>query len=133
MRAVTIFAAVSLLSACAPRWPSGSYADLASDQDALAIAPAISDFIANNANGQPVLLAPDAPTQGVLAIAVMRGLDLAGVRTDPGGQPASYVVAPLGSGEILRVTAGGKVGSRFYTRTSDGRLQPGGPMMVAQR
>lgn len=116
-----------LLAACAGSWPAQSYVSMPADRDALVLAPAVSDCIAEIV---PPTSAVALPARTSAIGEVLTGdLRRNGLSTRSDGIPVRYVVAPIGADAFIRVTAEHRGCSQFFFRASD-VLHAGGPQMV---
>lgn len=127
MRPVILIAPL-LLAACAGSWPAGSYVQMGADTDAMVLAPAVSDCLAE--------VVPPKSTVSVttksddLSSVLPDQLVRNGLTIRPDGVPVSYVVAPADPGEFIRVSAPHGICSQYFARVS-GTLRSAGPLMVA--
>jgi len=121
-----------LLAACSGgSWPSGSYVQSISPDDAKVLAPAVADAVAAILpSKQDIHVQPAGPDDPVAAL-LPPFLDRADFTETKNGIPVSYVAGPMDEGVLLRVSVDNRdSASRYFVRTSTRILTPGGPLTV---
>jgi hypothetical protein len=105
---------------------------MTNQDDAAVLAPAVALYLSRAVPAGTVVTLAQPVGDTVLAPLVSVDLIHEGLKMGSAGVPVAYLVTPLDQGVLLRVTAGQAVVSSYLVRNTEGRLQPGGPMMVAQ-
>jgi len=132
LRSLPVLVAPLLLAACAGSWPAQSYVSMPADSDAVVLAPALSDCIAEIVPPRSAIALP-AQTQdeGAAMNAVLTDdLRRNSLTERPDGIVLTYVVAPIGRDAFIRVTASQRSCAQYFYRASDNALHVGGPQMV---
>jgi hypothetical protein len=116
-----------LLGACAGSWPAQPYVSIPADADAVILAPAVSDCIAEIVPplAAITLLGQPNAVGEVLTTDLWRN----GLTQRPDGIVVGYVVATIDTGAFIRVTAAKSSCSQYFFR-APGALHVGGPQMV---
>jgi len=127
----TLLALPLLLAGCAGSWPSGSYVQAISPDDAKVLAPAVADCVAAILPSKQDIHTESAGSDDPIAALLPPFLDRAGFTETSTGTAVSYVAGPMDSGVLLRVSVENRAGSaRYFTRATNGILTPGGPTTV---
>lgn len=135
MRRIILAAAPLLLTACTASWPAMPYVRLAAEADAAVLAPAVSACVGELVPpGTAISLSPPPPAD-VLSPILTDSLTRGGMTPRSGGLAISYIAAPVGQGQFVRVVAAppGGICSQYFARDAAGALTLDGPMMVARR
>jgi hypothetical protein len=105
---------------------------MTSQSDAAVLAPAIAGYVSKAVPVGTMVTLMQPTGDAVLSPLLSVDMDRVGLKMGVAGTPVAYLVTPLDQGVLLRITVDQAVASRYLVRNTEGRLQPGGPMMVAQ-